>query len=483
MSDVPANWYPDPHNSTQLRYWDGQQWTPHTAAKPPQQRASPSNEGSTAGPPLVDAHEQNPVADAKITFFNARAIAKELQAENARLRALVDQLHGMDLAEVEAAVGRARNELDALKQRQRQILAEIDNTARQQKALEAEVIDVRNTISIQEFGLYDYDHPAEASAALANELSTLRVRIKQAVSGGLATSATSNFTFNNSVSKGRKFVRDMTKTMLAAYNAEAENCIKGVKAGRLDVARKRLDRIVTQIARNGQMIDLQITPYYHGLRLQELELAARHMDAVRAEKEAERERRAELREQQQAEAELQRELERLHKEKQHYINTLCALEARGDELAAAQLRQKLEDVERAITDVDYRKANLRAGYVYVISNVGSFGESMVKIGLTRRLEPMDRVRELSDASVPFNFDVHALFFADDAVNVEAMLHREFAHKRVNRVNNRREFFYVTPQKVLEVLQQHNVAVVEFKIEPAAEQFRISTKLASNKLDD
>ncbi|WP_049793769.1 GIY-YIG nuclease family protein [Hoyosella subflava] len=143
---------------------------------------------------------------------------------------------------------------------------------------------------------------------------------------------------------------------------------------------------------------------------------------------------------------MQRERDRLEKEKQHYLNTLRALEARGDESAATALRAKLADVERAITDVGYRKANLRAGYVYVISNLGSFGERMFKIGLTRRLEPIERVRELSYASVPFNFDVHAPFFAEGAVEIEAMLHREFAHKRVNRVNNRREFFYVTPKK-------------------------------------
>ncbi|MBB3040166.1 DUF4041 domain-containing protein [Hoyosella altamirensis] len=471
----PANWYPDPQNSALLRYWDGSQWTAHTTTNPAKQQDRPQTEQHVTPPRSEDPAESR--TDEKVTFFNARSKAKELQAENARLQELLDRLHGMELADIEATITGARADLDTLEQQHRDKQTEIENTARQLTTLEAQIVDVRNTINIQEFGLYDFDHPAETSAKLANELSKVRMNIKRAIAGGHATSATANFTFNNSMAQGRKFVKDMSKTMLAAYNAEAENCIKGVKAGKLDVARKRLERIVSQIARNGQMIDLQITPYYHGLRLQELELAARHMDALRAEKEAERERRAELREQQKAEAELQRELDRLDKEKQHYLNTLQALEARGDETAAADIRRKLTDVERAIVDVDYRKANLRAGYVYVISNFGSFGERMVKIGLTRRLEPMDRVRELSDASVPFNFDVHAIFFADDAVEIEAMLHREFADKRVNRVNNRREFFYVAPEEVLEVLKQHSVAVVEFKMEPDADEFRISEKLA------
>ena len=86
---------------------------------------------------------------------------------------------------------------------------------------------------------------------------------------------------------------------------------------------------------------------------------------------------------------------------------------------------------------------------------------------------MDRVRELSDASVPFNFDVHALFFANDAVAVETMLHQEFADRRVNRINTRREFFYCTPAEVLEKLQSHGVSVVEYTVEPDAEQYRLS----------
>ncbi|PPS91408.1 GIY-YIG nuclease family protein [Streptomyces sp. MH60] len=103
--------------------------------------------------------------------------------------------------------------------------------------------------------------------------------------------------------------------------------------------------------------------------------------------------------------------------------------------------------------MDAREANIRAGYVYVISNIGAFGERMVKIGLTRRLDPMDRVNELGDASVPFRFDVHALIFSEDAVGLERRLHQEFEDRRVNRVNLRREFFYTTPTEVRTALQR------------------------------
>ncbi len=137
------------------------------------------------------------------------------------------------------------------------------------------------------------------------------------------------------------------------------------------------------------------------------------------------------------------------------------------------MRAKLADVQHAIENVDYRQANIRAGYVYVISNIGAFGPNMVKIGMTRRLEPNDRIRELGDASVPFRFDVHTLFFADDAVTVESKLHRAFADRRVNRLNLRREFFYATTGEVLDVLKSTIGEVVEYTAEPEAEEFRLS----------
>lgn len=221
------------------------------------------------------------------------------------------------------------------------------------------------------------------------------------------------------------------------------------------------------------MIDLQVTDHYHWLRSRELQLAAQHLQAVAAAKELDRERRAELREQKALEAEIQREKQRLEKERTHYLNSVQRLRDAGDDEGAASLQAELDRIDEEIAQADYRAANIRAGYVYVISNIGAFGEGVVKIGMTRRLEPMDRVRELGDASVPFRFDVHALFFSDDAVSIETMLHQAFADQRLNKVNPRREFFRATPQQVLGALEVHNVSLLEFTTHPAAEDFRMS----------
>ena len=119
-----------------------------------------------------------------------------------------------------------------------------------------------------------------------------------------------------------------------------------------------------------------------------------------------------------------------------------------------ELEEKIEDTEKAIKDVDYREANKRAGYVYIISNIGAFGENVYKIGMTRRLDPMERVYELGDASVPFNFDVHAMIFSDDAP----------------------KFFNVTLDEIKKVVKENYDKTVEFIDLPEAEQYRVSEKM-------
>jgi hypothetical protein len=150
---------------------------------------------------------------------------------------------------------------------------------------------------------------------------------------------------------------------------------------------------------------------------------------------------------------------------------LLVLVAKGDAEGAERLRLQLADVQRAIENVDYRAANVRAGYVYVISNIGSFGERMVKTGMTRRLDPMDRIRESSDASVPFNFDIHALFFSKDAVGIEAAMHEKLAQVRVNGVNRRREFFHATPIETKVHLAELAGEMLEFTEVPEALEYR------------
>ncbi|QWW20158.1 DUF4041 domain-containing protein [Schaalia sp. 19OD2882] len=400
-----------------------------------------------------------------------------------RLQALASSM-AADLEERKTAGARELADLDALLEARRREADTIAQEIREkQKELTALGSRIEHVRIFSEFGLSEYTHPAESSVQLGDELAKVRSRIKEMIRAKSAVVANTDFTFNGSKAQGRKFVSDMSKMMLRAYNAEAENCVLTVKAGNGEAAQKRLERARDQVKALGKLINLHISSQYHALRQRELILALRYLNAKKAEKEAEREERARLREEARAQKEFEAAREKLAKQKAHYENVLAALEAQGRVDEAAQIRANLTQVEAEIQSVEFRAANIRAGYVYVISNIGAFGERMVKIGMTRRLEPMDRVRELGDASVPFNFDVHALFFSEDAVGVEAELHRRFADRRVNRINARREFFCATPAEVRTELASIAGNLLEFVEEPEAEQYRLSQAeaMANDKL--
>lgn len=291
-----------------------------------------------------------------------------------------------------------------------------------------------------------------------------------AVKSGQAILAAELFTFGGSLAKGRKLVGDLSKLMLRAYNAEADNCVRSLRSGNVHTAKKRLESAVTAIEKLGATMEMRISPDYHALRVGELELTADFQIKVQEEREKARGERELIREQRRAEAELAAEKARLDKERSHYLTVLELLRAKGDETAVHELAGRLADIDQAIAANDYRIANIRAGYVYVISNIGAFGPDVVKIGMTRRLEPMDRVRELGDASVPFRYDVHALFFSEDAIALESQLHKAFAHRRVNAVNERREFFFASPVEVRAMLEQKVGGLLEFTEAPLAEEY-------------
>ncbi len=337
------------------------------------------------------------------------------------------------------------------------------------------VVDLDDERVLQDVGIYAYRHPVQNSQEYRDQLVALTEQIKASIREGKAVLASEMFTFGGSLAKGRKMTGDLSKLMLRAFNAEADNAMRTMRAGNSVTAVKRLQAASESIARLGSMMEMRIDPAYQDLRIQEIELTQDFLMKVQQEKEQAREEREQLREERKAELELRAERERLDKERNHYLNVLKALQDSGDYDGATELQAKISGLDHAIAHNDYRTANIRAGYVYVISNVGAFGPNIVKIGMTRRLEPMDRVRELGDASVPFPFDVHALYFSNDAVTLETQLHQTFAESKVNYVNPRREFFFATPEQVRTVLADKVGNLLEFTEAPEATQYFQSKK--------
>ncbi|WP_157527655.1 DUF4041 domain-containing protein, partial [Micromonospora rosaria] len=319
--------------------------------------------------------------------------------------------------------------------------------------LRAELVRASTESELQEVGIYEYQHPLADAVAYKARLADLSDRIKIMARGDRAVLASTGWTVNGSVAEGRKMLREYTKLMLRAYNAEADSCVARVQPHRLHTTVERLNKVTHTIARLGRTMGIHVAPEYHQLRVHEIELTADYRAKLEEEKERIREERERQREERAATAEFERERARLTKEQSHYLAALAKLQAKGDMSGAADLEAKLAEIGEAIVGVEARQANVRAGYVYVISNIGAFGPGMVKIGMTRRLDPEDRVRELGDASVPFKFDTHALIFSDDAVGLEAKLHNALTEQRVNKVNTRREFFYASPAQVRDLLQE------------------------------
>ena len=240
-------------------------------------------------------------------------------------------------------------------------------------------------------------------------------------------------------------------------------------------------------------MSIAITQQYINLKHIELFLMHEYQQKKQDEKEAAKEARAKQREEAKVAKELEEQRRKLEKEQTHYTNALQKIRiqlknAKTDEEKNAlldkkiELESQLETIDKEMKDVDYRAANQKAGYVYVISNIGAFGENVYKIGMTRRLDPMDRIDELGDASVPFDFDVHAMIFTDNAPGLEAALHNAFADRKVNFVNQRREFFYVTLDEIKNVIRNNYDKTVEFVDNPPAEQFRESQLMRQKKIN-
>jgi hypothetical protein len=263
------------------------------------------------------------------------------------------------------------------------------------------------------------------------------------------------------------------RLMLRACNNEAGHAVASMKPYTLDSSIARLHKAREIITRPGGTMDIMVTDSCHRLRVEELELAADYLAKVAGRKDREREERARLREEQIARREYEREQERLRKELARYQTAITALRGRGDADGAGRAEAELTEIQDAIDGITRRAANIRAGHVYVISNIGAFGEDIVKIGMTRRLDPMDRIRELGDASVPFRYHVHAVVFSDDAAGLETRLHHQLAGRRLNLVNLRREFFRARPAEVRDILTRLDASIVEWAGEPEALEWRQS----------
>lgn len=343
---------------------------------------------------------------------------------------------------------------------------------------------VDEEVELESFALYKPQFDFCRSEEYKAELEKIRDREKQMIKNKSAAICCTDWTVQGSRSEGKKFANEMIKLFIRSFNNECDNTIKEAKFSNYYKCEERIKKSFVAINALGNVNTIRITSEYRDLKLKELAIAHEY----HIKKEEEKEALIEFRAQQREEAKLAKEIaearKEAEKERKHYLLALEKLRIQAENAKTAEEKQAiiekqndiishLDELLLKMEDIDYRQSNQRAGYVYIISNIGSFGEGVYKIGMTRRLDPNERVYELGDASVPFRFDVHAMIFSDDAPKLEAALHQAFADKRVNMVNTRREYFRVSLDEIKRVVRENHDKTVEFIDLPYAQQYRES----------
>lgn len=350
-----------------------------------------------------------------------------------------------------------------------------------------EIIVLADDILLESFALYKPKFRFLTSEAYKVRLDYCRENQKQLIKSGNAAMANENWTVNNSKTEGRKMVNDMKKLMLRSFNNECDYCVDNIKFNNMEVNEKRIEKSFEELNKLGRIMEARISNAYKKLKYEELYLAFEYQQKKQEEKEEQKRIREELREQQKLEQEIRLAREKLTKEKKHFAKAIIELESKLNEATDASehalVLEKLEELKGQYVElekeekvIDYREQNAKAGYVYVISNIGSLGENIYKIGMTRRLEPLDRIDELGDASVPFAFDVHALIFSENAPILEAKLHEHFYKSRINKLNDRKEFFRADIREIEKVIKENYNKVVDVVKEASAEQYRESLQM-------
>ncbi|MED4170784.1 DUF4041 domain-containing protein [Priestia megaterium] len=341
------------------------------------------------------------------------------------------------------------------------------------------VLVLNDEILYQSFVLYDPRYDLENSEEYKQMLYKVRQTQKDAVKHNLATDYSVNWMLDDNLRKSETMNKYNIKMTTRAFNSECDVIIHKIKFNNVEAAEKKIRIAREQLNKLNEYNSIVITDFYLNLKLEELYLVYEHALKVQEEKEEQRRLKELLKEERKAQEEINQRLQIIEKDEQHFLNALSNYQRQLEntkegyrynlEKEIAKLQEQLKELIEEKEKLDYRIQHAKAGYVYIISNIGSFGEDIYKIGMTRRLEPLDRVKELGDASVPFTFDIHAMIFSKDAPLLEKTLHNAFAEKRVNKVNNRKEFFHLTLEEIKEVVyRNHNDAVEFIKLAEARE---------------
>lgn len=323
--------------------------------------------------------------------------------------------------------------------------------------LEHEVAVYDERLSFAELGMYEPHFEFDDSESYKSKIREVREKQKRMISQKSATICPTNWAVDGSLSKGKTMANRQTRLTMRAFNNECEAAIANTRWNNVVAMEKRILNSAKQIDNANASMKLIISERYISLKLDELHLT----HELREQQKREKDERAELARAEREEKRLLAEVKTAEREERKYQQLLerARKEVSGTE-ASAEMLSRIKELEEELANARSTSERARSmaemtksGYVYIISNIGSFGEDVVKIGLTRRIDPADRVRELGDASVPFKFDTHAMIYSEDAPNLESSLHKEFSGRRINMSNMRKEFFNVKLEEIEKAVRQ------------------------------
>lgn len=363
-----------------------------------------------------------------------------LEQEEAILR---EKLSPVTLIEDEVA--RLKSEAESYRTKTEEVRSTYTEKRKYLDQLEQQVAVYDERLALAELGIYEPHFDYTDSDEYKRRIIDVRDRQKKMISAGDATHCPSNWTVDGSLTKGKTMINRQTRLTMRAFNNECEAAIANTRWNNVNAMERRILTAAKAIDTANTSMSLKISEGYVALKLNELYLTHEYREQLKAEKEE----RAEMVRAEREERKLLAEAEAAEKEERKYQLLLdrARSEAGADASKIAALEAALADAHATSERARSMAEMTKSGYVYIISNIGSFGDDVVKIGLTRRLDPDDRVRELGDASVPFTFDTHAMIYSDGAPALEAALHREFADRRINMSNMRKEFFRVSLDEV------------------------------------
>lgn len=398
------------------------------------------------------------------------------------LKKTIIDLDAMDNIALKKQNQQLQNDVNELESRKSSLSTKIQN-------LEKEINIYEEEVDMQSFGLYKPQYVFANSTGYKDKLKEIRDQQKQAIKDKTAFVVNWQWTVNGSASKGKKMINKSLKQVARSFNNECEVIIDKVKYKNYDISKRKIQKSFDSLNKLNDTPQTELSNKYLNLKFKELDLAYNYAKKKEEEKETIRERKEKEREEKKLQQEIKQKNKSIDKDIKHYSQMVDELNKKIEfslentesiELQIKELLEKIKAKKKEKEDINGRKENASAGYVYIISNIGAFGKDIVKIGVTRRLDPYERIAELSSASVPFKFDVYAMIFSYNAYQLENELHHKFDKQRINLVNNRKEFFKIPISEIKKELEKYRDLTIDFNTIPDAEEYNETLRLQANK---